>query len=327
MKPHLCVGWWGPSQGPWEWIQSQFERTTLVNRQTVDHWLNGSREREDCSRRVVLIGIEHRSDREPLAWLEQRLLSDKSSQEKFSTNPPLGILLGNDWHGHRRTHPLPEGIPTFYWYQWYDRIFPWLSEVIATDLQEVAGTPKTKRSSHRRKEATLSQSLPNESVPWRIQWAMERTSWQSSMLSNCHQDRNSHQDQDHPLAWVITDHRSQSEMWQDSCQSVGMRVVASRWDRDPPSLQPQLIVVDCVSRHLGPELVCDPSNSEESIESVAQRARKQHPEAFLAVVSPFPAWSEWSKWQQLGVDAVLPRPSAVQGFLFYWKQWRSRAAA
>ena len=305
MKSHLCIGWWGPSHGPWEWIQSQFERTTLLNHQTIDDWVHGPRDRDPSFKRVVLLGIEHRTDTDPVEWLEQQHLSEESSRKTSIASSEIGIILGNDWHGHRRTHPLPDRSPTFYWYQWYDRIFPWLSEFVALDSTESNAASRRKRASHKQSGASQSHSTSA-----RIQWLMDRSQWQSSMLGN--------EQQNHPLAWVITDHRDQSELWQDTCQSVGMRVVSSRWDRDPPSLQPQLIVVDCVSRS---------DCSKPTIDSATRAAREQYPEAFLAVVSSFPNWREWSEWQQLGVDAVLPRPAALQGFLFYWKQWSSRAAA
>jgi hypothetical protein len=310
MKSHLCVGGWGPSHGPWEWIQSQFERSTLLNHQTIDDWVIGSRDKDPSVKRIVLLGIEHRTDTRPVAWLEQQQQqqqqrSEGSSRRTSIPSSEIGVILGNDWHGHRRTHPLPDLSPTFYWYQWFDRIFPWLSEFIESDSWDSTAASKRKRAIQKQSGASQSHATPA-----RIQWLMDRSQWQSSRLGNEHHD--------HPLAWVITDHRDQSELWQDTCQSVGMRVVASRWDRDPPSLQPQLIVVDCVSRS---------DNSKPSIESATRAAREQHPDAFLAVVSSFPSWSEWSEWQQQGIDAVLPRPAALQGFLFYWEQWRSRTVA
>lgn len=321
MRPYLQVGWWGPSHGPWGWVQSQFDRITPLNHLTVTEWLSGSRETDRKSRNILLLGLESRSDTKPRAWLEQRLLAMIPLKEGHDIRSSIGIILGNDWHGHRRTHPLPDAVPTFYWYQWYDRIFPWLSELIDTCPEEQSRGVKRKGGGQRSNSALTGKSVPSDTVPWRVQWTIDRAQWQSSMLGNMHVNDN------HPLAWVITDHRDQSDLWQDTCESVGMRVVASRWDRDPPSLQPQLIVIDCVSRPGDSEQIPELNESGQAIASAARQARIQHPDAFLAVVTPFPCWSDWSRWQDLGVDAVLPRPAALQGFLYYWGQWRSRAAA
>jgi hypothetical protein len=296
MSRPLFVGWYGPSDGPWGWIQSHFEHVSLLDGRSLDDWLVAPRRREPHPSKILLIALDHRSDFGSFSQIEQRIASTATTVP----NIPVAIVLGNDWHGHRRTFPLPDKIPNFYWYQWYDRIFPWVSELIHQDANSDRVIGKRKTSSER----------PGDSTPWRVQWILDRSSWQTSMLKK-----------DQPiggLAWIITDHGDPRDLWRDACEGVGMRAVATRMCSDPPWLEPQLIVVDCVSRSEG----CD-----HTIEGVIQAARARHPTALLAQVASFPTWPQWSHWQSLGVDVILPRPAALQGFLYYWQQWIARTAA
>lgn len=303
MNHPLVVGWYGPSDGPWEWIQSRFEQTVILDDRSLEDWLTTTPARSESRSKVLLVAMEYRSDATALARIEPYLISAPASSSLVTakgTKPiPMAIVLGNDWHGHRRTYPLPERMLSFYWYQWYDRIFPWLSEISSRGLKARTATPK-------RKKAIVSASDTN---PWRVQWLMERSQWQASMLKGVGLQGS--------IAWVLTDHADQRDLWHDACESVGMRVVASRISSDPPWIEPQLVVIDCVSRSEEP----DKTIEGEAIEAVIQSIRARHPKALLAFVTSFPTWECWSRWQTLGVDAILPRPAALQGFLFYWHQW------
>jgi hypothetical protein len=213
------------------------------------------------------------------------------------------LLLGNDWHGHRRTYPIPEGIPAFYWYQWYDQVFAWISELRSQgDLSGAKMAPE-------RRGKRKGQSTPSDTnVAWRVRWGMDRSQWLANAMQSLRSDAS--------LAWLITDHSDQSSLWQDACHSLGLQMIASRWDRDSAWFDPQLIIVDSLSRS---------GDSDLSIESMVQCVRQRHPEACLVVVTPFPNWEQWNRWQSLGVDVILPRPACLQGFLFYWEAWKTRA--
>lgn len=333
MNAPLTVGWFRPGSSsralensPWNWVQHQFSDLQLLDHDRLLGCLQGSARTAGSTPNVLLIGLEDRCDRMALSEIEAELaktsapmsgtspMTDTSpikrsaASRRSSVNKPMAkpsgpaasqssstnrvavaFLLGNDWHGHRRTSPLPDGIPTFYWYQWYDRIYPWLTEI-----------------SRRATSGPWTDASPG----WRIPWLLERSNWESSVL--CGHRRETH------VAWVITDHGDQSDLWRDTCRTVGLQVVASRLENDPPWLDPRLIVVDCVSRS---------EYSERAIDQATVSARERYPDALLARVESFPTWEGWTRWQSMGVDAILPRPAALQGFLVYWQQWQSRLAA
>lgn len=302
MNHPLVVGWYGPSDGPWEWIQSRFKQTMILDERSLEDWLTTTPARSESRSKVLLVAMENRSDANMLARIEPHLTSPPASSSLVTANgttpTPMAIILGDDWHGHRRTYPLPERMLSFYWYQWYDRIFPWLSEISGHGLKARTATPK-------RKTAIVSAS---DTAPWRVSWSMDRTQWQASMLKESQLQGS--------IAWILTDHGDQRDLWRDTCESVGMRVVASRLDSDPPWIDPQLIVVDCVSRS---------GETDRLIETAIGASRQRHPDAMLSVVASFPTWAQWSHWQSLGVDAILPRPAALQGFLCYWCRWNARS--
>lgn len=302
MNHPLVVGWYGPSDGPWEWIQSRFKQRVLLDDRSIEDWLTTKPAPSKISSKVLLVAMEYRSDATILSRIEPYLTSTPASSSlvtaKGTTPTPMAIVLGNDWHGHRRTYPLPERVLSFYWYQWYDRIFPWLSEMSSQEIKVRTVAPK-------RKTAIVSES---DTTPWRVAWSMERMQWQTSMLKESQLHGS--------IAWILTDHGDQRELWRDTCESVGMRVVSSRLDSDPPWIDPQLIVVDCVSRS---------EESDRLIETAIIASRQRHPDALLAVATSFPTWAQWSHWQSLGVDAILPRPAALQGFLCYLCTWNARS--
>jgi hypothetical protein len=295
MAPSLQIGWFGPSHGPWGWIQSHFDNLTQLDPSRIDEWCSDSKRSDrSVSHKLLLVALEHRSD---VASMES-VIARSAEQGKTA----IAFLLGNDWHGHRRTYPIPEGITAFYWYQWYDQVFPWISELHSQMESGVKIDPQRRRKG----KGPASQSDTN--VAWRVRWGMERSSWLANAMQSLRSDA--------ALAWVITDHSDQSSMWQDACSSLGLQMIASRWDRDPAWFDPQLIIVDSLSRS---------KDSDLSIESMVQSVRRRHPEACLVVVTPFPTWEQWNRWQSLGVDAILPRPAFVQGFLFYWQHWKTRS--
>ena len=48
------------------------------------------------------------------------------------------LILGAWWPGHRRCQPLPETIPSFYWYQWWDALLPRFASTTTKPLPTVA---------------------------------------------------------------------------------------------------------------------------------------------------------------------------------------------
>lgn len=301
MPPSLQIGWCGPSHGLWGWIQSHFRNIDHLASSDVDDWCSQAKSTDEGNaNKLLLVALENRVDSPAIESIIKRW--------EANPKPSMALLLGNDWHGHRRTYPIPEGIPAFYWYQWYDQVIPWISEVCSGPNQSEASSGKSISKSRKTSKGAASQSDMN--LAWRVRWGMERSTWLAGVMQPSRLDGS--------LAWVITDHSDQSSLWQDACTSVGLRVIASRWDRDPAWFDPQLIIVDSVSRS---------DNSTRLIEEMIHSVRRRHPQACLAVVTPFPTWEQWRDWQSIGVDAVLPRPAFLQGFLFYWLTWKNRTMA
>jgi hypothetical protein len=308
MSRPLVVGWCGPSDGPWGWIQRQFTSIQVLDDSDIADWLTPTPSTLQITDRMLLFARENRCDIQALATGTSPASISKT---KRKVSVPIALLMGNDWHGHRRTYPTPEGIPSFYWYQWYDRIFPWVSEIRSPEMGGDPASATKKSASDRSKSSTAS----NDSMAWRVRWMLDRSRWQASMLRSSQIDTLCDRNR---LAWILTDHADQRELWRDACREVGLQVVASHLRSDPPWFEPDLIVVDCVSRS---------DESDRAIESAIHTARERHPQAHLALVSPFPTWDRWLAWQNIGVDAILPRPATLQGFLVYWRVWRSQTEA
>ncbi len=56
------------------------------------------------------------------------------------------VLLGEWWQGSYRTHPLPESIDRFYWYQWWDAIVPWLDDSLDRRFEKASWAERYRRA-------------------------------------------------------------------------------------------------------------------------------------------------------------------------------------
>jgi len=311
-RSHLDIGWFGPIDGRWMGLLDHFSCIEVLDRATATEWLQ-----EPSSDRSLLVGLEHRSD-DRLAWLldmaskprvesAKKKTSSKRSVASKDIPPPIqsidwsrqvhmACVLGEDWVGHRRTFPLPESIETFYWYQWYDRVIPWVCWDSDCSMAKSKG---------------FSSGLTRGLRIQRIEADADRfVTWKDcqntqSLLSN-------------RIAWVLSDRDSGVELWQGMLESYGIRGLGSRVDQLHGLLNADLILVDCNPVDYRPGDGCGRSTSNDAL---VMRLRREQPDAFLVVIDPFAGMDRWQSYCDQGVDAMAGKPFSLQGILCSWERW------
>ena len=142
------LAWCGSTDPAWRTLleaipESLAPNIELLRCNDVSDWIAQC---EPAKNIQLLVGLEHRNDHHALELLKQlaapptpkttpqtasnahRKKSSTTSRSKPKPNQSLAIaaVLGEDWQGHRRTFPLPDSLETFYWYQWFDGVLPWI---------------------------------------------------------------------------------------------------------------------------------------------------------------------------------------------------------
>ncbi|MFN7627474.1 MAG: hypothetical protein ACK5PZ_11645 [Pirellula sp.] len=351
---NIAVAWFGPTDGCWDWLLQHFEQVTLLSEGDIREWLdlqsgvssaaispkgpskdaiapnkttktsstkstNSKNTRaknlgaknsapSDRSDAVLLVAFEHRNDPRLRVW--------QSSHTSFLNNSTrIATVLGSDWQGHRRTFPLSDSVESFYWFQLFDRIVPWLLSSSEVQQQGLVPSPASLQSQDGvvdpavagRKSKSTSSTSGSGANP-RVQRLLEINDWYPVILEQL-ATRNQ-------LAWIISDHREQRMAWQETLVSYGVRTVASRPGDAQFWATPDLIVVDCLARDDHPSGQITGSLKEGVI-----HARGMYPDAFMVLVDPFPGWRRWESWLELGVDALVPRPADFAGVLVSWQLW------
>jgi len=311
-RSHLDIGWFGPVDGRWMGLLDHFSCVEVLDRATATEWLQAP-----SSDRSLLVGLEHRSD-DRLAWLlemaskprvegtKKKSSSKRSGVSKDIPSPiqpidwsrqvHMACVLGEDWVGHRRTFPLPESIEAFYWYQWYDRVIPWVCWDSDCSMAKSNG---------------LSSGFTRGLRVQRIESQADRfATWRDcqntqSLLNN-------------RIAWVLSDRDSGVELWQGMLESYGIRGVGSRMDQPYGLLNADLILVDFspVDYRAG-----DGSGRSTSSDALVMRLRREQPDAFLVVIDPFVSMDRWQRYCDQGVDAIAGKPFSLQGILCSWERW------
>ncbi len=290
MNGAIQVEWFGPNTGCWTWVQDHFAHVHPVGTEELTAWSESPKAFSGSSPKVLIVALEHRSD-DRLRAVTELMESPAWLDRPF----PIACVLGTDWQGHRRTHPLPDRLEAFYWFQLADRILPWLLR--NADRPEEG---KRRPASRRNQVVESDQSRSNP----RIQRLLEHASWSQQRIQAL--------EELHLLAWVITDNQGQRDLWFDILERAHVRPVACRIDAAPLWCQPEMIVIDCVARE---------PDSVEKMQRRITALRNQYPEAFLTLVDPFPIWERWQTWIACGIDAVVPRPVQIEGLLLVWQRW------
>jgi hypothetical protein len=132
MTRSIEIGWYGPTHDCWGWALEHFRDVVVLRQQDIAKWIedhSGSRYtgNKDATA-LLLFASDHRTD--ATADLIRSLdLKNASTETTSQSMLAWGLMLGTDWSGHRRTHPLPDAWNTFYWYELHDRLLPWLGQL------------------------------------------------------------------------------------------------------------------------------------------------------------------------------------------------------
>ncbi len=308
------LAWFGPTDGCWAWLLQHFERVSQLSSVEVRGWLEQQSEwssttvakkgaarnaasktkaPNDSREALLIAAFEHRNDPRLNVW--------HSAFAEFPTSSSrIATVLGSDWQGHRRTLPLPDTTESFYWFQLFDRIIPWVLRTSQSE-QPAASLRKSKL-------AIGSGGTGSGGTNPRVARLLEHYGWYEKTIEPL-----ATQNQ---LAWIVSDHREHRMAWQETLVSYGVRTVSSRPGDGQFWATPDLIVIDCSARDDPPSEQISPS-----MRDVVIHARGMYPDAFLVLADPFPAWGRWESLLQLGVDALIPRPADFAGILVSWQLW------
>lgn len=292
MTEAIEVGWFGPAHGCWAWFQDHFHCVRILDAHDFENWLVKPDSRKGQTMpRVVFAVLEHRND---VRIAVVNCVANAKVERATARLSRFACLLGSDWQGHRRTHPLPDTLESFYWFQLFDRTLPWVIRKTGTELH---GGERL-RNRPRSKPETPSPVHP------RVQRILDQASWSQEQLMELGSNN--------LLAWVVTDNLQQRKLWEEVFDRLHVRSVSSRIDAVDPWCQPELIVVDCIAREI---------DSRGAIRKRIAEIKRHHPDAFLVLVDPFPIWEGWLDWIECGVNALLPRPFQMDGVLIAWQRW------
>ena len=289
MSSNLSVGWFGPTNDAWEWILGHFEDRIDLREQDISPWLHRSSTVDGLSphdtQSVLLFACEHRSD------------STIDLVKRFDAKGisiPWGIVLGTDWSGHRRTLPLPEVWQTFYWYELYDRLMPWMRSV-ATPVSQLA-------------EASVSSAAGKRKISPRVQ------RWIDASNQTLVQNGTGHATTAQPMALVVAQTSETRQLWKDALGRRNLPCVAVNPSQLDLWVEPSIVVVDLDAQPLeqvtsGGEMVLT------SQLELHERIRTLFPTALQVVPDAFPRWERWSRLQASGADILVAKPYYVDGIL------------
>ena len=297
MSDAIAIGWFGPTHDHWDWILGHFREVTLLTDRNVEDWvfLQSQASSSDTSGppHALLVAIESRF--EPAVNFVKGLEQPVAPVGLKTCAMPWGVLLGDDWVGHRRTFPLPETMPTFYWYELYDRVLPWLVNL-------TQDTPN---------ESSIVSSNPagNRKVSPRVQRLIDTSLAIESRLTANKSTANPIE-----LALVVTETTTTRQLWCDAFARYKIQCVATTPTQFELWAKPDVIVIDIESeplavreRHLeedGGPRAC-----------LVRKVAHQFPDAIVVVAEPFPRWEDWRILKQWGADIIVAKPFQLAGIL------------
>lgn len=288
MSNALSIGWFGPANEQWEWILSHFGDVVLLRKQDTHDWF-ASRTEKTSSRSALLIASDSRFDE----YVEFAKDWERDCQPNLTNANvvPMGVVLGEDWCGHRRTNPLPELWNCFYWYELYDRLLPWL-----------AGHQEPVESSSL-VGATSSHS--KRKVGPRVQRCIDDAKSLEIRNEGCLQMLDQGE-----TALVVTESATIRQLWFDAFGRLGLPVVATSPSRLDLWIHPTIIVLDLDALPLASAT----EHLEFRLEIVVDLA-KRFPSASLVVTDPFPRWEKWKVHLDAGANILIPKPFQFLGAL------------
>lgn len=293
MSESISIGWYGPSNDYWGWILGHFRDVTLLTDRNVEDWLAFQSQVSDHANHAsgLLIAIDSRV--EPEIGLIKQLEQNVAPGNGKVRAVPTGILLGDDWVGHRRTNPLPETLLTFYWYELYDRVLPWLGDLSISS--QAVETSETNVAGSKRK------------VSPRVQRVIE-TSLSIETRLGCYTNAGQ-------LALVVAETAVTRQLWCETLARHEIQSVATTPQNLSLWTKPDFIIVDLESEPL--EVRKQHANSEDGSpeEKLVEKLARQFPEATLLVADAFPRWENWLELKFAGADLLVPKPFQLTGIL------------
>jgi CheY-like chemotaxis protein len=293
MADAIPITWLGPTHGCWAWVLEHFNDVSVSRAQDILQRIDqAAKEQAEQTRElsvspIVVLACDARSDTRTLE-LAHRL---EELQARDPRKPlPWCLLLGEDWAGHRRTHPLSEAWPTFYWYETLDRLLPWFESTHGlqgcTEKKESTG----QRNVSLRVKRWLEAIGPSEE---RIALGTNR------------------------LALVVTESSANRELWLQTFADRQIACVATTPDQLNLWLDPDLIVVDLDAPPLAMShaLQVDTPNAIAPELELFQQLAAMHPKATRISINAFPRWSVWKSLMENGADLVLAKPSVFSAVL------------
>ena len=298
MSDSISIGWFGPTHNQWDWILGHFHHVTFLTERNVEDWLASQSQASEANQTnatpVFIAVIESRF--EPAMDLVKGLNEAIISNSTKALSIPWCVLLGDDWVGHRRTYPLPETMQTFYWYEWYDRIFPWLVD-----------------QSHGRTAKSITD--PDASIhPRKLSPRVQRVIDASLSMDNrlrCNKSNRS----SIKMALVVTETATTRQLWCDALSSYEIQCVATTPENLELWANPDILVVDIESE---PWIVRERQQEGENgcaRGSLVRRLASQFPKATMIVADAFPRWDTWKALHECGADLMVAKPFQLPGIL------------
>jgi CheY-like chemotaxis protein len=293
MSDSISIGWYGPSNDYWGWILGHFRDVTLLTDRNVGDWLafQSHPSNHVGPTSALLIAIDSRV--EPEIGLMKRIEQNVAPGIGTVRTVPTAVVLGDDWVGHRRTYPLPETLLTFYWYELYDRLLPWLGEHSKANLEMQA--MEMQAAGNKRKVSPRVQRLIDTSL------SIES---RLGCIANAGQ-----------LAMVVSETAATRQLWCETLARHEIRSVATTPQNLSLWAEPDFILVDL---EMEPLLVRnqyaiskDVSPKEKLIEKLARR----FPASILLVTDAFPRWANWQNLYRSGADILVAKPFQLTGIL------------
>ncbi len=298
MSDSIEIGWLGPTHNHWDWIIGHFRQVTFLTERNVEDWIVSKSQAAQLghanSTPVLLAAIESRF--EPLMDVVRGFEKNLAPITSHASSMPWCLLLGDDWVGHRRTFPLPESIQTFYWYEWYDRVLPWLVDQSHASLATSADDSAP--STNKRKLSPRVQRLIDASLSM------------DSRLSCSIKAQNSIK-----MAIIVTETATTRQLWCDALSRQGIQCVATTPENLEWWATPDIIVVDIefepwivrVSNLIG--------ENGDARGNLVRRLAEQFPMATVIAVDAFPRWETWKTLKDCGADLIVAKPFQLPGIL------------
>ena len=293
MSDSISIGWYGPSHDYCGWILSHFRDVTLLTDQNVEDWLALQSKRSDHASHssALLIAIDSRV--EPEIGLIKQIEQNIAPADGKTRAVPTGIILGDDWVGHRRTNPLPETLLTYYWYELYDRLLPWLGDVSST--QVASNAMESNAAGGKRKVSPRVQRVIDASL------AIE------SRLG-CHTGAGQ-------LALVVAETAATRQLWCETLARHEIQSVATTPQNLSLWTKPDFIVVDIESEPMVARKQYGTSENESPVERLVEKLANQFSDATLLVTDAFPRWENWVRLKRAGADILVAKPFQLTGVL------------